>query len=396
MAKYLFQWETGSMIFYVILGLIASYTLYCSKKYTKYNSKWLFNDKYLTIWFCIWVIVATYRLIDFPIGGTDATNYVTFFQICLNNYWPEFFDHFAGDLLFKYFNQIIRLISSDYHLYFFVTYSLMCYAFISFYNEFTPNKTNFTPYVLTFFLFLRGFSSIRSHLSIVVIIFACILLLRQKYKSALFVAFLSAFIHKAALLYAMFIPFYLIFHKRGISLKLTLLLIFASSFLASIFQELFIVYTSDMELSGVYNSYASKSIGTSFLDNAWKIAFEQMLLGLFMLVNHKKLKQYISVLSETGKRKVNIIYMLCIFDLLLIPVNFTLNIWRGYEYFYLARIVMWGILLYIHTMKFSPKLQRGFSFIFLLCFISWMIFRVWSTWETSGLMPYIFEPFLYI
>ena len=166
--------------------------------------------------------------------------------------------------------------------------------------------------------------------------------------------------------------------------------------LSSWAQHYFIIFTSDMDLSGAYTSYAMKSVGTNFLDNAWKIAFEQILLGLFILLYNKKLNIYINELSENERSKVNIIYLICIFDILLIPVNYTLSIWRGYEYFYLSRLAMWGIILYIATQKVPKKFKPLCSVIIATCFISWMVFRVWSTWESSGLMPYIFEPFIYI
>lgn len=392
-----FKWDLVSLILYIILGLLAVYMLYNSRQKNNHtNRQWLFKDKYLTTWFLIWLIFAVFRLVNHPIGGMDAPNYIQYFQICRNNYIPEYFEHFAGDVLFKYFNQLIRLITSDYHIYFFAVYGLMCYAFISFCREFCPSKTNLIPYILTFFLYLRGFSSVRSHLSIVVIIFACLLLIRGKIRLAIIVALLSMFVHKAALLYALVIPFCLIFSQKGISLKMFLLLMITSTLLASVFRQYFILFTADMDMSGAYTSYAMRSTGTSFLDNAWKIAFEQLLLGLFMILYNKRLKEYINRLNDKERAKVNIIYLICIFDLLLIPINYMLSIWRGYEYFYLARLVMWGIILYIATKKTPRKLTSIYSFIFLICFTSWMIFRIWSTWESSGLMPYVFEPFLYL
>lgn len=392
-----FKWDIFSIIFYVILGLLAVCMLYYSKHRKNQDYRvWIFKNRYLTIWFFAWLIIATLRLVDYPIGGTDATNYIKYFGMCNNNYIPEYFEHFAGDLLFKFFNQLIRFLTSDYHIYFLIVYGLMSYAFISFCQEFCPTTTVFSPYILTFFLYLRGFSTVRSHLSIVIIIFACILLVRGKNKQAIIIALLSVLVHKAALLYAMVIPFYLIFNKKGISLKIFLLLMIVSTSFASILQQYFILFTSDMELSGAYTSYAMRSEDTSFLDNAWKIAFEQLLLGFFIILYHKKLKQYICSLNEKEQTKVNMIYLICIFDILLIPVNYLLSIWRGYEYFYLARLVMWGILLYIITQKTPHNLKPFFFFIFMLCFATWMVFRIWSTWESSGLMPYVFEPFLYL
>lgn len=384
------------MIFYIILGLLAMLMLYLSKRRRIINEQWLFKDKFLTIWFLIWVFIAVFRLVDFPIGGTDATNYIEYFQICRNNYMPEYFEHFAGDILFKILNQSIRLFTSDYHWYFIAIYGLMCYVFIEFCRFFCPKKASFLPFVLVFFLYLRGFTSIRSHLSIVVILIACILLSKEKNKSAVIVALSAALIHKAALLYAMCIPFCLFFLKRKITIKAIIILLAIAISTSTILQEYFILFTMDMELSGSYASYASRSLETSFWGNAWKIAFEQMLLGVFIFIYYKKLMSYINTQNNLWQQRINIIYLICIFDLLLIPANYTLSIWRGYEYFYLPRLVMWGILLYIIIEKYPLKYKPLLSFIILCCFVAWMVFRVWSTWESSGLMPYVFAPFQYL
>ena len=391
-----FKWDIFSMILYIVLGLIAVLMLFLSKKRELSKEKWLFKDKYLTFWFLIWLIIAVFRLVDLPIGGTDATNYIEYFQICRNNNIPVYFEHFAGDVIFKFLNQSIRLLTSDYHLYFIVIYGLMCYAFIEFCHYFCPNKTSFVPFVLTFFLFLRGFTSIRSHLSIVVILIACILLAKGKNKAAVIVALSAALVHKAALLYAMCILFCLFFLKRKITIKVMIVLLVIAILTSTVLQQYFILFTMDMDLSGSYASYASRSLETNFWENAWKLAFEQMFLGIFVLIYHKKLISYVNSQDCIWQRRINIIYLICIFDLLLIPVNYTLSIWRGYEYFYLPRLVMWGILLYLITKNYSVKYRPLLSFTILSCFVAWMVFRVWSTWESSGLMPYVFAPFQYL
>ena len=96
-----FEWDIFSMVLYIVLGLTAVLMLFLSKKRGLSKEKWLFKDKYLTFWFLIWLIIAVFRLVDLPIGGTDATNYIEYFQICRNNNIPFFFEHFAGDVLFN-------------------------------------------------------------------------------------------------------------------------------------------------------------------------------------------------------------------------------------------------------------------------------------------------------
>lgn len=393
----LLKWDISSMIFYIILGLIAVVCLYKSqKRMCPSSNKWLLKDKYLSWWFLIWVTVAVLRYVKSPIGGMDASNYATYFEICRNDIMPPYFDHFAGDILFKYFNQIIRLFTSEYHIYFFITYGIICYVMIDFCKRFCPSKISYTPFLLLFYWYLLSFNTIRSHLAIVVILTACILLLKRKNKEAIMVALCSGLLHKAGLLYAMCIPFCVIFMKKRLTLKLFVILMTVSIMASTSLQEYFISYTSDMELSGAYNAYAAQVVGRSFFENSWKIAFEQLALAAFLLLSFKKFKAFRDALPDQERRKVQIIYLICLFDFLLIPVNHTLGIWRGYEFFYIPRLIMWGMLIFIFLQRKSLSYAKIYSFLILICFVSWMVFRVRNIWEDTGIMPYVFEPFLYI
>ena len=390
-------WDISSIIFYIILGLIAVVCLYNFQKRKCFLShKWLLKDKYLSWWLLIWVTVAVLRYVKSPIGGMDASNYATYFEICRNDIIPPYFEHFAGDILFKYFNQTIRLFTSEYHIYFFITYGIICYVMIEFCKRFCPSKISYIPFFLLFYWYLLSFNTLRSHLAIVVILIACILLLKGRNKEAIIVALCSGLVHKAGLLYAMCIPFCIIFLKRELTFKLFLILMTISIAASTSLQEFFILYTRDMELSGAYNAYATQAVGSGFLENTWKIAFEQLVLAAFLLLSFKKFKAFRDVLSDQERRKVQIVYLICLFDFLLIPVNHVLGIWRGYEFFYIPRLIMWGILIYVFLQRKPTKYVQIYSFLILISFVSWMIFRVWNTWEAAGLMPYVFEPFLYI
>ena len=163
-------WDISSIIFYIILGLIAVVCLYNFQKRKCFLShKWLLKDKYLSWWLLIWVTVAVLRYVKSPIGGMDASNYATYFEICRNDIIPPYFEHFAGDILFKYFNQTIRLFTSEYHIYFFITYGIICYVMIEFCKRFCPSKISYIPFFLLFYWYLLSFNTLRSHLAIVVI-----------------------------------------------------------------------------------------------------------------------------------------------------------------------------------------------------------------------------------
>lgn len=388
------HWDFYSIILYVFLGLLATWAIQKAQKTTIGSIHPPLINRYYSIWCITWTIIATFRVVQYRIGGADSINYITYFQICFDKNQPIYFEHFSSDILFRYLNQVLRLITDDYHFYFFIIYGLMAITCIWFINEFTPQKNSSIPFILTFFFFLRGFVTIRSHLAIVMIMIALLMLAKDKNKLALTFAFSSVLFHKSGLLFAMVIPFCLFFNSHKLSLKLVFALIFISIGTATTFQSLFLKYTENIELGGSYQAYASGSIGTSFFDNAWKIAFEQILLGAAMLASIKPLKKYYQSCTEYDKKRFNIIWLVCYYDFIVIPINYVMSIWRGYEYFYLPRLVMWSIIVYIFINQRRKENKGIISLAILTSFIAWMIFRINQTWEDSSLMPYIFKPAL--
>ena len=207
------------------------------------------------------------------------------------------------------------------------------------------------------------------------------------------ITFSSVLIHKAGLVFAMVLPFIQIFYKKKLTVPFIILFIGISSVIATFLQTYFLANFADADLGGAYQSYASDSLESGgFFDNAWKIAFEQMALGAMLLVNIKKMRKRWATFDETDKKKIEIIFLICVFDFMLIPVNYIMGIWRGYEFFYAPRLVMWGEIIAVSSMK-KPFVSK---ILYLSIFIAWMVFRVEHTYEDSCLMPYIFEPFLYV
>ena len=146
-------------------------------------------------------------------------------------------------------------------------------------------------------------------------------------------------------------------------------------------------------LRGAYAYYATANMNISFFDNGWKIAFGQLLLLVLFLIFQSDISKTVANYTELNRKRYQYIYLMCIYDFLMIPVNHILGIWRGYEYFYLPRMILWGIVLRTIFYHFKPGSRGTLRIISLILFISWMIFRVYSTYEDSLLMPYVFEVF---
>ena len=355
-----------------------------------------FINIYVLSYIFILTILAAYRLVDHGIGGTDAYGYKFFFEKCNESLYSNFGWFLHQDVLFRYFTKFLRLFTSDHHFYFFVMYGFMVVAYLLFIIAFCPKRSNYIPCLLLIFLYWRGFNTLRSNIAIAVMMIALILLYRKKTKMALGVAVSSFFVHKMAAIYLLFFPFYFLFTRIKLTkfrFVLVMLLVLLSG---SLIQRFFLNYFADEELNGAYVSYATRSIYSSFWDNTWKIAFEQMALGAMMWIYYRKIQRHILLLNKHDARRLQLVWMMCLFDMMTIPINYTMGVWRGYEFFYLPRIIMWCEILYLFNFSRNKKERYLLNVLFLCAFIAWMVFRFYNMWAQSCLMPYIFEPFLYI
>lgn len=385
--------DNGSMLLYVLLGLISMWAVQKAKIIEVKTGKMasVLNKHYIA-WGIVWVIVAVFRKVAFKLGGTDALNYIGFFEKCMHPNVESFYSHFYNDICYRWVNQLTYIFCSDYHAYFLVIYAFIVFSMMYFCSNYIPKRTNYVPFILLFYLFLRSFNTIRSNLAISVLMVACVFLLKRKYSVAFIVAIISVLFHKSSALFAMVIPFCWYFRTKTISLKFALCLFVISIIAVPVLQIFAIDFITEQEIDGAYQSYISGNMGSSFWQAGWTIAFEQMLLGAFMLFSYRKMQRATETNDDFDNSRMKIIWNICVFDMLLIPINFGLHIWRGYEYFYVARLVMWGYLIYLWVSTCHRQIRPLINFMLVIAFISWMIFRVYSTWEDSGLMPYIFEP----
>lgn len=383
-------WDDLSMLLYVLMGVVSLISLNFALKYRENNkSKSLL---YLSCGIIVWTIFASFRVVAYGVGGSDAINYVGYFENCTTGakVFP-YSDHM--DWLMGVIITAIRYCTSNRYMFFIIIYGFMSWTYYYFCYKFAPKKSSSIPFFLLFFLYLRSFCSLRSNFCISLILMGLVGLFYLKNYKVYLITFSSVLVHKAGLVFAMVLPFLQVFKKRKLSVPMVIALITISSLLASVLQRIFLSSFADADLGGAYQSYASESLeGGGFFDNAWKIAMEQMALGVLMFFNIKNLRRRWETFDDIDKKRIEIIYLICVFDFMLIPVNYIMSIWRGYEFFYAARLVMWG-----EVIASSPIAKfRIVKLLILAAFVAWMIFRVERTYEDSALMPYFFEPLQYI
>ena len=377
------------MFLYVVMGIVSMLSLKFALANRETNQAKA--KLYLGGGIVVWTVFASFRLVARGIGGGDAITYVGYFEMCLSGVKDfAYSDHM--DWLMGVVIKSIRFFTDSQYVFFLIVYGFMAWAYYYFCYSYAPKRSSPIAYFLLFFLYLRSFCSMRSNFCIAVILLGLVALGSLKSYKVYLITFSSVLIHKVAVVFAMVLPFIKVFSKRNLSIPMGVGLIAASSVLATFLQTFFLANFADVDLGGSYQSYASKSLESGgFFENAWKIAFEQMALGFFMLVNIKSLRKRWQGYDAVDRKRVQILYLICIFDFMLIPVSYIMGIWRGYEMLYAPRLVMWGEVIAV-----SFKSRQSLRLVYLVAFIWWMIFRVSKTYEDSCLMPYIFEPFLYI
>lgn len=385
-------WDLSSFVLFWSLGLVMIYTVYWARTHRN-------NIARLSVMICVllWSFIATFRLIGINIGGADAITYVNYYRTCLDKVVVAYDGHIEP--LHAWINYAFRVITDDYHFCFFAIYAFMAWTTCRFILCFSPSKINLVPFLLSIFLYWRGFNTIRSNLSIAFIMLGLPFVLKRKWIYAYAFTFASFFIHKAGIVFACCLPFVQFFVNKTVSRKTIIALIVISLSVSTILRTLFLKFFTNVDLGGAYLSYASNALENGgFWDNAWKIAFEQMLLATVMLFCYEGLEKRMSQTSiYDDVLKTKIICLVCLYDFLLIPLNYMMNIWRGYEFLYIPRLVMWGIVLDIITSKIVEKrFYWVANCVYLVLFTWWLSFRMQHMYEESALMPYIFELFQYL
>lgn len=386
------HWDIYSLLFYLLLAMtggVCSYYIYHHRTESSKMSRYL----YYAIWFCSWEIAATFRRIGSFIGGADSLAYIRYFNNCLlgENYQVQ--SHFGADLMYRYINQLVRIFTNNYHVLFFIIYAILMLSYFFTLKNFNDKRYSCIPYFIIFYIYLRGFVTFRTNLSVAMILFSLCCWKNKRNKLAVVFAILSVFFQRASILYAVIILFLYLVERKNVSIYKCILGILAMAVLGRVGQYIVANYNIPFLEHGAYRYYILyANEGSTFFDGFWKVALPQILLLILMFLFRKDIKMYEEKLSHDGKSYTfRLTKMICYFDIMTIPATFILHVWRGYEYLYIFRLIMWGALIEIISQKFEERSRRIVK-IFIWClFIGWMAFRIYNTWEDSGLMPFSFD-----
>ncbi|MBO5030359.1 MAG: EpsG family protein [Lachnospiraceae bacterium] len=370
------HWDMPSAILYMIMGLCATLSVHYVKK-TK--AKVIY-----AIWFLMWTILASYRYISDDIGGRDALNYINFFNNCFReDILTKTDEHFEE--LFQIITKLIRICTDDYRIYFLLLYGFIVFSFILFVNEFTLKTYNFIPLLLSVIVFLKAYNTLRTSLAIAFILFGLVLLHKKKKITAVIIIISSFWIHRTAILYIAFLPFYYFTKNKTLKTRYGISLVACSSGLIYVIKGWLLTsgeWLLDKFDTGLLRTYL---VNPPFSRAALLI---QMSSFVMMSLLHQDL--YHSLESRRDDT-LHMVYRMVFFDFIMIPVYTTCGIWRAPEYFFLPRLVMWGYLIPYIKKKFTSVSRYFVSVVIAVIVIGVFIYYLYISWESSALMPYIFE-----
>jgi len=393
-------WDISSVIMYVLLGLQASVSIYfVQKNYDIRRGRVPMLNRHYLLLIIIWDIVASFRYVGKGVGGADTQGYISYFENCLKNTDEHghpiiFEDHF--EMFYKIICKTIRLFTDDYHIFFLICYGFIIFSFIYFANEFISSKTSTIPFALMIFVYWRGFNTFRTTLAVSFIMIALVMIKRNRKKTSVVFMIMSCLIHTASIVYVMFLPFYFYYKQKKIKLWNAVMVSCAVYGCIRYVQKLLLTKMRALITlidTGAIGGYITHSLGKSiFTFNM--ISMEHVLLFAVMIIWRKKIMNSLTKRPREEQQRFRILLLICVFDFITIPVNFVLGIWRGYEYFYIPRLVMWGELIGMVKAKYVYCSRWTVIIFFALIFFSWLVFRIYNMWESSRLMPYVFELFV--
>lgn len=374
-----------TLFLYIIVGVLGAF---CFKQANR--KRFVVGERevtaeigYYCLFFFIFVLFAVLRKVAYKIGGTDAIAYKDLFENILKDA-----KRFAyQEQLFFYLNMIVREVTDNYKIYSVICYGVVAFSYCFFVKNISFCNESYIPFILLVFPYLKSFSSIRSSLAVAVFLIGAIYLKKRKNLLGVVLIVATFWIHRMSVLYISFLVFYMIFRKRIVNLvgyKLYLFLIGYMSLgymLSRIVQEYVLAFQLFYSDTDRWNMARSLEYG---LMSRWPMMFPFLLLLLAIFFLHKKLP---------NTEDMHFLKMLVFFDVIVLLPSLVLGMYRANEYFYIARLTMWGVLIDVFLRKFHSNIKPILKVGIFIGFLSWLIFRIYKEYEDLSIMPYIFDLF---
>lgn len=327
-------------------------------------------------------LFATFRLVGVDIGGRDTLSYIKDFLQATSGLSEK--GTFFSERLFYEYLHVIRIFTDNYRVFFLISYLFISWSYMMYIKKYSRLEYSTIPYLLLVFLFIKGFSSVRTSLAVALITIGLVYIDKRRiFSICLMVA--SVFVHRMSILFILVFLFYYLFKKylcRIPRIKLVIYLgifIAASVVVSSKLRSIIMAFDWMSSTDLWYVSYK----GISLLEK-WPMWFAHaLLLVCYLIVARKE--------TETDKEHIAPVKIIFLFDLIILPMALTLGIYRANEFFFINRMVLWGYVINLGSNFFAKNSKQIYKIIVLCLFIAWFIFRLYSEGFDLGVMYYRFS-----
>ena len=381
-----YYWSWLSLLLYLVLAFVG---MICARNALRHNSSKLLNRHYV-IWYILWLFFTVWRDARPGFGGADAFRYIDYYEHCLDPTQTNMYAY-RTEIGWRLLNKALRHITADYHILFIIVYSILIWAIIYFVHEFYNKYVNGIPIITAYYSVLISFNIVRNGLAFGLLLIAIIKLYKNENVKAVILSVIAIFIHSSAIFYVGFIAFYWLYKRNGnINIKKAIVWSVIGAAVCRIVQSLILSGKFIFINSGTpIDVYASSSLHSGFFEDWWKMVVSQLLMIVVLAVLVKPIRNYLRNVKDVSvKNKMQYVQLMVYYDLLLVPAAYILHVWRAVDYFLLPRIIMWGLI--ICTVKsILPIVQRRYvELISLVLTVSYLIFRIFTVYDISCLMPY--------
>jgi membrane protein len=377
--------DNFTLILYIMIGIIGGVCIKLANSNKTVAGTGLSRKEFqfYGLFILIFTSFAVVRQVSYEVGGTDAQRYIELFENVLK-YPGRFADQ---EQLFLYLNIGVRYLTDDYHIYFLLVYGFITFAYCYFIRNFCPKDVSYIPFLLLIWPYLKSLSSIRSSLAVALFLVGLAMLKKKRIWLSVIFIIATFFIHRMSLLYISFLVFYGLFHKRisqinGIRIYVFFAIYMVLGYWVATWMQEFVL-ASQLVLSGSDEWYLTQSLNGGLLSR-WPMMFPYLLLLLSVFLWGKKLP---------NTKVMNYLKIFVFFDILMMIPSLIFGMYRANEYLYVARLVMWGVLINIFLHKFHPMTRPFLQIGIFIGFLSWLVFRVYQEYEELSIMPYVFDLF---
>lgn len=361
------DWSWVTFILYFLVAV--SVTALCksgAEAETIGMSKLDINFRYFSA-YLILVLLATLRS---EYVGSDTANYVNYFENAtkFNFDWNRFLTFKQMEPGFKYYLYLIRQITDNYTVYFFITYSIVAYGYIAFIKYFFKDTTNYIFLQIFIFFYVSNMSGTRSALGTFFLIFSFILLDKKKHLKAIVLTLIACSFHYTM----MFNLFVIIAHwiltkktflpKRIFWILALIVAVVFSSYGAFFIKGIFAATKYDY-----YSSVSSEEL--SLLGSVFYLFYFIICIGFYDKLIKEKQSLLIITLSLMATY----------------PLLFITGAYRIPNYYVLPRLLIW-----CKASDYLIEEQEGRNMVFLVelilevIVVLYMLFRFTRSAEDGG------------